>query len=395
MVLHTGFPPDIRVEKEIQALKEEHNLSLLCVKKGNQAADESLNGVTVKRVFSSAQRWWARLWLMARCRSKSWEHAIEAFVVEKGIEALHVHDLPLLGVALAVGRRHNIPVVSDLHENYPAMIAARLSVPLLMTGSMQQVALRLVTSVEQWAEYERVTVPRADQIITVIEEARERLVGQGISPDKIHVVGNYASMDDISEQPEHSGKSFTLVYAGGFGATRDLPTVVRAVSLIDRAAYTGLQVILVGGKDRTYDQLRKLSKDLGVSDCVRVLRWLPQAKAEQLMLDADVGLVPHVKSPHTDATVPHKLFQYMWRRLPVIVSDCAPLQRIASETGCGLVYRSGEAEELSKNIEILYNDRELLQRMGEAGFRAVKERYNWNAAGEALRNIYRQLVRRT
>lgn len=391
MVLHTGFPPDIRVAKEIQSLQEEHDVYLLCVRRGMQAKIESVNGVAVKRIFSRGQRVRAYLSLLSRRRSKSWQRAVTNFVDENGIEVLHVHDLPLLGVGLTVGRRFNIPVISDLHENYPAMLEAQIPVSLVSARSIQQVVLRLVVSVKKWATYERETVAQADRVITVIDEARERLVELGVLAEKIDVIGNYASLDGIGEKHGLSEDNFTLVYAGGFGATRDLSTLIKSVSLLDKKKYPNVKVILVGGKGRAYANLRKLANDLDVSDRVQVLRWLPQAEAEQLMLDADVGVVPHVKSPHTDATIPHKLFQYMWRRLPVIVSDCAPLQRIVSENRCGLVYRSGDAEALAKCIVSLYRDRELTQRMGAAGARAVEETYNWNAAGETLCTIYRRL----
>ena len=110
------------------------------------------------------------------------------------------------------------------------------------------------------------------------------------------------------------------------------------------------------------------------------------------MLEADVGLVPHVKNAHTDATVPHKLFQYMWRRLPVIVSNCAPLERIVREADCGLVYPSGDSQALARCLTEMHGRGDRVDSMGEAGHNAVAQKYNWDKAGEALLEVYRGLT---
>lgn len=127
MVLPTQYPPDIRVEKEAHALSAEHEVHLLCPRRGSQIPREQCGPVQVRRIFSDTQRQFANLQLMTTCTSYQWLHEIRQFVREHRIDALHVHDLPLVGPAITIAREHNIPVVADLHENYPQMIAAAKS----------------------------------------------------------------------------------------------------------------------------------------------------------------------------------------------------------------------------------------------------------------------------
>ena len=98
------------------------------------------------------------------------------------IDVIHVHDLPLLGDSIRVGRDCNIPVVSDLHENYPAMLDTENSVPIFRVSSWQKLVSRLITSVQKWIVYEESIIKKADVVITVIEEGRERLIKLGASP---------------------------------------------------------------------------------------------------------------------------------------------------------------------------------------------------------------------
>jgi len=396
MLLLSRFPPDIRVEKEIETLKLNHEISLLCPRRRGQMRTESRDGLEIFRVFSTIERQWHHWNLIRTCDSRAWTNAIGRFVESQKIEALHVHDLPLLGPASKVSHAYDIPIVADLHENYPAMLAEERRSPLREAASLGGIAYRLFLTPDRWRKYEVTALQHADQIITVIDEARDRVVALGVEPQKVHVVGNYSVSVGGEMKRERlvenaPSNTFTVLYAGGFGVTRDLLTVIKSVALLPTARYPNIRVLLVGGKGRSLKRLQTFARTLGVTDRVEILPWLPLDEAEALMTRAHVGLVPHAKSPHTDSTIPHKLFQYMCRRLPVIVSDCAPLRRIVRESKCGLVYPSGSAELLADCIAKLFTDRELSVQLGEAGHQAVATRYNWAMAGQSLLDVYRYL----
>ncbi len=399
MILPGKFPPDIRVEKEFETLKEEHEVFLLCLRRDEQPIRENWRGMEISRVFSRAERWWSQWNLMSRCYSGTWEAAIENFLVSISADALHVHDLPLLGPALKAAENLQIPVVADLHENYPAMLEDTLKAPIRRTSSLGSLASRLSISVPRWSAYEESTVPQANRVIVVIEEARERLVRMGVPAEKVSVVGNYATLDNVDNRDRearsatrHDMSRLRVIYAGGFDPTRDLVTVLDAVKALPDQVRAAIDVQLIGGMGRDLSQLSQHAAALGIEEHVTLLQWLPRPEAERLMNEADVGLVPHVKSAHTDSTVPHKLFQYMWRRLPVIVSDCAPLERIVRESDCGFVYPSGDSLALARCLSEMHSRQDRAITLGEAGRRAVARKYNWDKAGETLLQVYRSLT---
>lgn len=401
MILPGRFPPDIRVEKEFETLKGEHEVFLLCPRRGGQAIRENWQGMEIHRVFSRTERWWSQLNLMARCHSGAWAAAIDSFTETVNADALHVHDLPLLGAALKAAKHHRIPVVADLHENYPAMLGEALKVPVNRITSLGSLASRLSVSVPRWRAYEESVVPKARRVIVVVEEARDRLVRLGVPADNISVVGNYATLDgqehrdkSIARTNQHDNSRLCIVYAGDFGPTRDLVTVLDAVRALPEQVRCAIDVQLIGGQGRDLAKLRQHVEALGIGEHVTLLQWLPRPEAERLMSEADVGLVPHVKSAHTDATVPHKLFQYMWRYLPVIVSNCAPLERIVRETNCGLVYESGDSQSLANCLLQMHSLQDRGVTLGQAGHVAVASKYNWNNAGESLLAVYRDLASR-
>lgn len=397
MVLLSSFPPDIRVEKEVMTLAEEHEVFLLCPKRNGQPPTDTWKSMRIKRIFSTPERWWSNWRLMSTCFSRNWEKEINHYVNEYGLDVVHVHDLALLGTALKVGKRSNIPIVVDLHENYPQMLAQDKKTPIYKQLSPAKLVMRLAVSVERWSRYERVAAMQSNKIITVIEEAADRLIQLGLPSEKVHVVANYVEDPCIyhKELCEETKKSqhdkFRVVYVGGFNATRDLMTVINAATKIKQAEMPDLELLLVGGQGVELNLLRKHAARQAVQDRVTIHEWRPLEEIRYIIKSSSVGLVPHVKSPHTDSTIPHKLFQYMAERVPVIVSNCTPLERIVSESGCGLVYRSGDSNSFADCLRQLYMAPSLRERMGNAGYKAVREKFNWGIAGEELLRLYRRI----
>src|SRR6185436_10159537 len=96
-----------------------------------------------------------------------WIRRIAGVVRTQRLEALVVRDLPLALAAVAVGRRHGVPVILDLAENYPAMLR---DVNQFERFRLQNVLVRnpLLARLVEW-----VAVRVADHVVVVIEEARD------------------------------------------------------------------------------------------------------------------------------------------------------------------------------------------------------------------------------
>lgn len=392
MIVNSGFPPDIRIEKEVATLLPMHTVFLLCTRQSGEPESELLGGLHVERIFDALKRRSASYRLITTCYSKAWKLEIDRFIATNQLDVLHVHDLPLAGTAHASARSHRIPIVLDLHEDYPAMLSEVKKIPLGRVPSAGVLGLKLA-SIGKWRDYEQMIVREVDAVIAVVEEAGARMINLGVPPSKIHLVQNYDLLRQRATSSEPSvAKNVSAVYVGGFDQARDLQTVVDAARILVDRGCKDLKFLLVGGSRREIALLRSYAsrKTLAI-DNVSFHEWMDRESAEGIMDESQIGLVPHVKSAHTDSTIPHKLFQYMARRLPVVTSNCAPLQRIVTEAGCGMVYESGNPQSLARCLEQLYRDPDKRRQMGNAGFSAVQTTYNWSGAGARLLDLYGQL----
>lgn len=384
MLLMGGvYPPDIRVEKEAKVLaRAGHQVFLLASDKRGGARRERVGDIEVVRYRAKAG--WlasktAALSTFATWRNPLWERAIESYAREIEADALHVHDLPAVASALAVGRRLGIPVTYDMHENYPAAVGYW----------PRSRAAKLFQTPKRYDAYERSAVTGVDRVVTVVDESAERVRALGAKPERVVVFGNVDDAEGL--QPwEGPREPFTAAYAGGFGPHRGLEVLVRALPLL-RERVPGARVVLMGAGEGE-SRLRELATALKVADAVEFTGWVDAEEMRRRLREASVGAVPHLRNAHTDSTIPHKLFQYMAMGLPVVVTDCAPLARIVDETHAGWVARSGDAEDLARALAEAA-DPEAARRASEAGREAVERRYNLVREGESLVELYAGLAK--
>lgn len=386
MVLpNVPYPPDIRVDKEAYVLAGAgHEVFLLCRARTSEAGEETLGDVRVRRHSvhpgSPLRRKADSFISLVTLDSPSWRSGMIDFIRQNGLDALHLHDLPFSTTALSAARECGIPCVIDLHENYPA--ALRLWKRRLID--------RIMFSPRRAERLEREVIGEADRVVVVVDEAKERLAGLGCDPGKVTVFGNsepLSLLDSATPLPPYRG-TLHLVYVGGVAAHRGLDTAVEAMPRV----VEGLpgSTLTIVGDGPSLESLHVLAKRLGVERSVSLLGRLPFDEAMQHIRASNVALIPHHRSPHTDATIPHKLFQYMALGRPVIVSDCAPLRRIVENTGAGLVFTAGDASSLAARA-IQLADQDALETAGAAGQEAVANRWNLETEGQALVKLYDSL----
>jgi len=78
--------------------------------------------------------------------------------------------------------------------------------------------------------------------------------------------------------------------------------------------------------------------------------------------------------------------------LPVVYSDFPVYQEVAGSVQAGISVDPTKPEEIANAIESLTRNPGLCRQMGEAGKRAVRERFNWNAERIKLIGLYREIL---
>lgn len=395
VVLDNDFDNDMRVKNEVQSLVNAgHDVEVLCFDFGKTPAT-NYEGAKLRRITASKI-------LIDKLKALNntyinlyplyWYQYINSFVKTFQPDVLHVHDLWMAEAALRIKKTHRLPIVIDLHENYAEAIG--------YYRFAKRLPGRLLISQKRWRNSERKWLPQFDRIIVVIDEAKERLVNMGIPPQCISVVPNYVKIDEftindisiISPDLQKKLKDrYVLCYVGAFDAHRGLDMPIKAMPKVLNFIPNALLLLVGWGKNAK--ELKLLVDRLDLSDSVIFTGYKPNKEVPYYINVSNVCLIPHYKTPHTDATIPHKLFQYMLMKKPVLVSNCAPLDRIVRETNAGLSYVHDDVNHFVKSLLKIYKTQDIIN-YGENGYRAVLEKYNWKIAQYELINLYKELEKK-
>jgi glycosyltransferase involved in cell wall biosynthesis len=404
MVLESPFPPDIRVEKEIQALNSAgHKVFLLCEETRDQAVQDLLPEVAITRfnrktLLHKLLKPIMILYWKITGRKLYWEQPIHRLIKSNGLDALHIHDLPLALTGISAAHRAGIPCVVDLHETYPDFV--RYGEESFRKSGKPYTLSYWVRShlfpADWWEKIEQCAIRDADRSIVVIEESRDRLVRKGIPPEKIWVVINSMEIDSFiksgADPKYHVDKigQFTIGYVGGVDdPNRGLDNLIKTWPVLLPQLPEAHLVIV--GDGLLKPELEMLVSELKLEKAITFTGRVSFDYVASYIKGFDITVIPHVVNEHTRHTIPHKLFQYIAMGKPVVAADIPPIRRILNDTGAGIIVENWSPSGFADAILKAYH---LLQQgcfTPEKQIEVLKERYGFFRLKEPLLNLYSSL----
>jgi glycosyltransferase involved in cell wall biosynthesis len=394
MLLDKEFYGDLRVENEVQALcSAGYTVFVYCFtfdgkyKEGDYFGAKIIH-IPVLKTFAYKLRGLTNTTF--NFYPNYLVKLIENHIKNNNIGVFHVHDLFLFEAGLKLRELFpQIKLVGDLHENYVEGLK-HYKFANTFPG-------KYLISIKKWEKSEIDWCNKYDYLITVIEEAVERYSSLGVQKDKMSVVANYVNLetfkiDDFDESITNKlNHHKTLTYVGGFDNHRGLESLISAIPKIVKSV-KGFKLILVGS-GRNYSDIVALSKTLRIENYISFEGWQSHKLLPSYIQASDMCIIPHLKTEHTDNTIPHKLFQYMLLKKPVLASNCKPIERIINEAKCGLIYRSNDADDLAQKAIKLFNHSEI-KKFGENGYNAVITKYNWKETSKNLIDLYSSISKK-
>jgi len=389
MVLETAYPPDERVENEINILtKKGFRVTLVCTHRGGNTRTEEEGNLKIWRIPVSTSIYKSgALALTLPFYFWFWNYHLNRIIRQSRLDAIHLHDLPLVKIALKLSRKFKIPLICDYHENRPEIMK--------MYRHTSTFPGKYLISIKQWLRYQLEYTKKTDRLILVTEEAKDYYVSNyGIAPDKIIVLPNYISLDRFRVYDGTTGTlspgemNFTVVYFGDTGLRRGTLTILESADILkDR----NIRFLIIGAS-RDQDYLKTVADERKLTNVTFTGR-LPIADAIRLINNCSIGLCPFLRNIHHDTTYANKMFQYMALGKPVIVSNCTAQANFVASEECGLVFEAGNPDDLAKKI-VRMTEQEAYDRLSKKARSCVNDKYNWEIYGSRLTDLYSSLVRK-
>lgn len=381
MISQAAFPPDIRLEKEIKSLSEAGYKVLVICNQYDKNLRPAFNYCEINRVnalFNSIKlNHIINFPIFFNPR-----YLIKVFtsIIRFKPGYIHAHDLPMVPLALFFGKLFGLPVIFDMHENYPEALKA-----FGKTGLINYLFKNYKAA--KWLE--KFCIKYSDAIVTVVQENSNRLIKQGVIPKKIYLVSNTVDLDTFAKEPinekiiEKYRNQIILLYAGYVTPERGLDVVVKGMSFLKEKIPNAKLLII--GNGITVPSLKKISEELALTHYIEFIEWPGHDKLASYFRITKIFISPQPECEFWNTTIPHKLFEYMSKSKPVLAADSKAIKRVIEESKCGLTYQTGNAESFAeKVIEILSSDIPF----GKNGEKAVQEKYNWGIDSQLLIKLY-------
>jgi len=403
MILNQRFLPDPRVQQEYDELtKVGYRVVVVAhLKGGEQKGYEVLRVDPYKGI---SRQYNFSLWRNPKLE-RDVVNKLSAIGIEQ-VHAVHVHDLFWSFLGLRLGKVFSAKLVIDLHENYPALIEdlsserfegvkqslSRATIETIKNpwnGAVRRLVHDLCVSPSRLRRYELRMLQACDRFVVVVDEALERFrdepfysKGVVVSNTKNPLIWQHVPVRKI-------GEKMVITYVGTVQDLRGLDTAILAMRFVDQAKFE-LNIVGVVYGSTIHEKFVGLLQRYSITN-VNLVEWLTVENAAFKFIDeAHVCIVPHKRTDLTESTVPHKLFMYMAKGRPVLVSDVAPLKRIVETAKNGLVFEADNSQDLAAKMREIFDD-ELLLHYSINGRAAAERQFNWKHDRARLLNMYEEI----
>ena len=284
-------------------------------------------------------------------------------------DIIHVHGLNYhTAVCAIVGRRLGKPVVAKLANSGPDSDIAKMRESQQLAGARRLLPAAL----------------RCDRYVALNTVIVRELVDAGVNPGRVVDIPN--GVDESSRAAERAGpdEALRVTFVGRLHEQKDLPTLVRAVSIVEAHRPGLLDVWLVGDGPLRAD-LEHIVSDAGLVDRIH-------------FAGQSTNVAGHLDVSHV-FTLPSRAEGLSNALLEAMVAGAAPVVTripgnvdVIDEGHTGLLFDVGDERTLAETLIRLADDRELCRRLGRAAHAAARDRYGLTSIARRYISLYRDMA---
>ena len=317
----------------------------------------------------------------------AWAFWLSRQFLRHDVDVAVVGDIRLGFPSLLSGRFMSVPVIVDLRENYQEW--ARL----LERKTLVEKIERNPTLV---GAIETTTIQAADGVWVVSDERVEEVVDEGANPDTTWVIRNTPYLPEFDAERESSSEQwanpdkFTFVYIGMLDEWRNLDRAVSAMAILTKSIQE--TELILAGEGPVREELIRQAQELGIESHVSLPGWIDPIDVPSLLRACDAGIIPFQPDPHTDTTIPNKVFDYMAAGLPIVSTDATAVSRTLNEADCGVVVnRPATPKSFARALKTVRDEKDARD-LGQNARTAVEQRYNWGTDMDTVLQSFRRVL---
>ena len=186
-----------------------------------------------------------------------------------------------------------------------------------------------------------------------------------------------------------TGKT-VLGFIGSFYRYEGLDLLVEAFSKLT-SKHQNLALLLVGGGEMEL-QLKEQVKSLGIEENVIMPGRVPHSRVKGVYAMIDILVYPRYSVRLTELVTPLKPLEAMAMKKVLIASDIGGHRELIKDKKTGLLFKAGDAKDLSKIILQALSNPKKCQNLRHFGYQYVTEYKTWQKTISVHKAIYSRVL---
>ena len=363
-----------RLHQFSKYLSKSHEITVLCLNDWWKAQWDSRSD-EYNKDFQQLFQQISIKYVTERKISPVLQDLFSALYIQKVLDEINFYDFDLFynynglncGLKIAeYARKGNIPVIFDIADDLPEMIATSPQIPTVLKTIGSIVGRRRLEQNIVISDKVAITTSYFQSLYNIPAEKTE-IIPNGVDTQLFE-------KKDASELREQLGLSnyFVIGHVGVLREWLDFHPLFTAVK--ELSGTYNIKLLLVGG-GIGYDDTVQLAESYGITDNVVFTGTIPYHLIPDYIGCMDVCTVPFKNDSVAQNSLPLKIFEYMACEKPVICSEVRAIRKIFDKE---ILFVSG-SEECKQAIIKLYEDLPLRQQLGSEGRRAIEENKHWGS----------------
>lgn len=238
---------------------------------------------------------------------------------------------------------------------------------------------------------EKMTFRLADISIATNNSYKEIAVERGgMNPEKVFIVRNGPELEKFRKVAARKslkhGKEFLVGYVGTMGKQEGIDLLLDVIRYIVReVGRKDIHFTCIGGGP-ALNYFRKLSENMNMTSYINFTGRISDNELLEILSTSDLCVNPDTPSELNNKSTMTKIMEYMALGRPIVQFDFKEGRFSAQEAS--LYAKEGSIKDFGEKILAIINKKNLRKKMGDFGYKRVKDKLDWKYSVPNLLEAY-------